>query len=211
MMGTETERNFAGAVARVISIVFHPLFTPLYGLLIIFSAPTFLQYLPFAVKKIIFLIVLVNNVLIPITLMPLFRSRNLISSYTIEERHERSIPLFTTALFYAITTYIIFRFQIPLFLKSFMLASSIVIIAVTIINFWWKISIHGVGAGALTGIVTMLIMKLYAPVPGFLAATIIVSGLVMFARLRLDTHNPAQVWGGFMTGFAGMTLLVWVM
>jgi hypothetical protein len=210
-MNTESVNTLPDTLARIISVIFHPLFTPLYGLLIIFTAPTFLQYLPAEVKKIIFLMVLGNNVIVPVALLPVYRHRNIISSYNIEARYERSIPLFTTAIFYSITTYIIFRFQIPLFLKTFLLVSTIIVIAVTIINFWWKISLHGVGTGAVTGVVILLILKLYAPVPGFLTAAVIISGLVLSARLRLNNHNPLQVWGGFFTGMLLMILLVWIM
>jgi hypothetical protein len=210
-METEPGKIFPEPLAKIISIAFHPLFTPLYGLLIIFTAPTFLQYLPLSVKKILFLIVLVNEVVIPVTLLPLFRSRNIINTYNIKERHERSIPLFTTAVFYSITSYIIFKFQLPLFLKSFMLASNIIVIAVTIINFWWKISLHGVGAGAITGIVIMLILKLYASVTGYLILAVVISGLVLTSRLRLNNHSPFQVWGGFLTGLAGLGLLLWIL
>jgi hypothetical protein len=207
MMEKEKAFIFPESLSKIISVAFHPLFTPLYGLLIIFTAPTFLEYLPLSVKKILFLVVLVNEVILPAAMLPLFRSRNIISSYTIGERHERSIPLFTTAIFYSITTYMIFRFQLPLFLKTFMLASCLILIAVTIINFWWKISIHGVGAGAITGIILMLILKLDASVTGFLTGAVIISGLVLTSRLRLNNHNPLQVWGGFLTGLSGMVLL----
>ncbi len=210
-MNTATGKNLSDTLAKIVSMVFHPLFTPLYGLLIIFTAPTFLEYLPSIVKKIIFLIVLLNEVFIPVTLLPLFRRRNIISSYNIEEKHERVIPLFTTAIFYSVTTYIVFRYQIPLFLKSFMLASTIIVIAVTLINFWWKISIHGVGAGALTGIVVLLMVKLYAPVAGYLIGVILISGIILAARLRLNNHNPLQVWGGYLTGLLGLIVLVSIM
>ena len=210
-METSKKRNLPNSLAKIGSIVFHPIFTPIYGLLIIFTAPTFLGYLPFTVKRAIFLTVFANEVFLPLALMPFFLSRNIISSYNIEKKHERAIPLFTTAIFYSVTTYIIYRFQLPIFLKTFMLASNIILIAVTMINFWWKISIHGVGAGALTGTVVLLALKLYAPVAGYLIGTILISGIVLTSRLRLNNHNPVQVWGGYLTGLLGMILVVWML
>ena len=152
-MNTAKTENILDALAKIISVAFNPLFVPLYGLGLIFSAPTLFGYLPSSVKKNIFLIVLINNVLIPLVLMPYFRFRNIISSYHVDNRKERIIPLLTTSLLYFITSLIVFRFQISLFLKSFILAATFLIISVSMINFWWKISLHSVGAGALTGIV----------------------------------------------------------
>jgi len=39
---------------------------------------------------------------------------------------------------------------------------------VTVINFWWKISLHSVGAGALIGLVLMLSLKMLAPLDLYL-------------------------------------------
>ncbi len=92
-MSTSSSTQIPDKLARIISLVFHPVFMPLYGLIILLSAPTFLGYLPVEIKKILIIVVLVNNVLIPLALLPLYRLRNLISSYSIEDRRERIIPL----------------------------------------------------------------------------------------------------------------------
>ena len=207
MAATRTD-NILNRLANIFSIVFHPLLMPLYGLVIIFSAPTVLGYLPFTVKKILFFIVLINNVLIPLTLMPYLRYRNIISSYSIEDKQERITPLMIVSFLYCITSFIVFRFQLPFFIKSFTLASTLLVIVVAIINFWWKISVHSAAAGALTGIVVILSFKMYTPLTWYLISAILMSGLVLSSRLRLNSHNPLQVWIGFLTGFAVSGLFI---
>jgi hypothetical protein len=195
-------------LAKIISLVFHPVFIPLYGLMILMSAPTFLGYLPLEIKKILFIVVLVNNVLIPLALLPLYRLRNLISSYTLEDRRERIIPLLTASILYCTTSFIVFNYQIPFFLKSFIFATSVLSIVVSMINFWWKISIHAVGAGALTATVVVLSMKMYTPLTSYLISVIIVGGLILSSRLKLNSHNPAQVWLGFLIGLLVISLFI---
>jgi hypothetical protein len=194
--------------AKIISIIFHPLFIPLYGMLIIFTAPTLFWYIPLKVKKILLLVITTNNILIPISLMPFFRYRNIISSWIIETRKERIIPLLTVSFFYSITSIIMFRLQIPGFLKAYIISTAILTIAVTIINFWWKISLHSVGAGALSGIVIVLSLNMMAPLTWFLIPAILITGLILSSRLKLNTHNPLEVYLGFLTGFAGMNLFM---
>ena len=194
--------------AKIISIIFHPLFIPLYGMLIIFTAPTLFWYIPLKVKKILLLVITTNNILIPISLMPFFRYRNIISSWIIETRKERIIPLLTVSFFYSITSIIMFRLQIPGFLKAYIISTAILTIAVTIINFWWKISLHSVGAGALAGIVIVLSLNMMAPLTWFLIPAILITGLILSSRLKLNTHNPLEVYLGFLTGFAGMNLFM---
>jgi len=36
---------------------------------------------------------------------------------------------------------------------------------------------------------------------GLIAVTILVSGLIGFARLKLQAHTPAQIYAGFILGF----------
>jgi hypothetical protein len=207
-MSTGSYTNIPDKMAKIVSIAFHPILMPLYGLLILLSAPTFIRYLPSEVKNYLFLVVLIINVLIPLALFPVFRYRNVISSYNIDDRKERILPLLTASILYCTTSFIVFGLQIPFFLKSFIFATSVLSIIVSMINFWWKISIHAVGAGALTATVFVLSMKLYTSLTWYLTAVILTGGLVLSSRLRLNTHNPPQVWLGFLTGLLGISLFI---
>jgi hypothetical protein len=199
-MTPENKQTTVNRTAIIISAIFHPLLLPVYGMLIIFSAPTLFGYLPFSVKKILFFVVIVNNLLLPLSLMPYLRYRHIISSWMIEERKERTVPMVTTSFFYLVTAYIFLRFQIPHFIKYFILVSAMMSIIVTIINFWWKISIHAVGSGALIALVVVLSIKMHTPLTWFLVPVILASGLVMSSRLWLNSHTPSQVWLGFLLG-----------
>ena len=200
--------NFLDKIAKTVSFILHPLFMPVYGMAIIFSAPTLLVYLPFQVKKILFFVIVINNVLLPLSFLPFFKYKNVISSWIVENRRERIIPLLITSILYGTTSYIIMRFPVPAFLKSYFFAAFFVSVAVTVINFWWKISIHSVGAGALTAAVLYLSFKMYTPLVWHLVAVILAGGVVMSSRLWLNTHNTRQIWLGFLTGFLGLTLFM---
>ena len=194
--------------AKIISVIFHPLFIPLYGLIIIFTAPTFFWYVPLKVKGILLLIVATNNIIIPITLMPFFRYRNIISSWMIETRKDRMAPLITVSMFYLITSFIMQRLPIPFFIKAYVFSASLVVIAVTVINFWWKISIHSVGAGALAGVVIVLSVAMTVPLTWFLIPVILISGLILSSRLKLNSNNITEVYVGFLSGFVGINLFM---
>jgi hypothetical protein len=207
-METEEPKDLLVKPAKIISIVFHPLLMPVYGMAIIFSAPTLLGYLPFNVKKLLLLIMLVNNILLPLSFLPFFIHRNIITSWAITERKERNIPLIITTILYCITSFIIFRLPIPLFLKSFIFASAFLSFMITLINLWWKISLHSVGAGALIGLVLMLSLKMLAPLDLYLISAIIAGGLILSSRLKLNLHNAQQVWVGLFAGFFGLTVFM---
>jgi hypothetical protein len=207
-MSSKRKYSSGEVIAKLLSVLFHPLFAPVYGILIIFSAPTLFGYLPFAVKKIVFSIIVIDNVLVPLSLMPYFKYRKIISSWVIEERRERIIPLLATSFFYSFTVYIIYRFQLPQFIKSFVLAVAFIVIAVTVISFWWRISIHSVGAGTITALVATLSIKMHEPLTILLISVILASGLVLSSRLWLNSHNPKETWLGYLLGFAGSALFL---
>jgi hypothetical protein len=209
-MTSDKTSAFEDTLAKIISVVYHPLLIPLYGLLIIFSAPTIFEYLPFAYKKTLLLIVLLNNVLIPLSLLPYLKYRQLISSWFVIDQKERIIPLITTSIFYFITLYIILTFKIPVFIKAFILASAVLSSIITVINFWFKISIHSVGAGALIALVIALSVKSHDPLTLILIVVILLAGLVLSSRLWLNSHSPKEVWLGFFLGVFTSALLLFL-
>ncbi|NLA48227.1 MAG: hypothetical protein GX876_02060 [Bacteroidales bacterium] len=206
MMLRENSVSIDDRLAQLVSVLFHPLLIPVYGLMIIFTCPALYGYLPFQVKKIILFIVIINNVLIPLMMITYFRFRNLISTWTIEDRRERILPLVATTMFYAFTVYLIYRLHIPLFIKSYIICSAALVLAVTIINFWFRISLHATGCGAVTALVMVLSIRMQIPLTWLVVIVILVSGLVMSSRLWLRAHTSSEIWAGFLLGSAGSLL-----
>ena len=56
-MNSERQKRITDILAKIVSGLFNPLLMSVYGLLIIFSAPTLIGYIPFTVKKILLVIV----------------------------------------------------------------------------------------------------------------------------------------------------------
>ncbi len=210
-MNSEIFKHTTDISAKIISFLFHPLLMTIYGMLIIFSVPILTGYIPFTVKKILLIIILINNLLLPISLISYYKFRNIISSWFIEKRQERVLPLLTTSFFYSVTVYITFRFHIPVLIKTLLMTSAFLAIAITVINCWWKISIHATGAGAITAFVLILSVEMHTPLILFLLVVIFIDGLLMSARLWLNSHTPAEVWTGFLLGFFTSALLLFLL
>jgi hypothetical protein len=209
----EEETGRGGRASRVVdymagavTILFHPVFLPLYGLYLLFNIPALLVFLPGQVRKVVFLMVLVNNVILPLILLPLFKLRGVIASYELENRSERIIPLLTTSLMYFVTAVMIYRFQLPGMVKSFLFASACVVFATALLNFRWKVSVHAVGVGAMVATVLVLSFRMYAGMPAVVVLVFIISGLVLSSRLWLRAHTPEQIYTGFLAGLTIMGL-----
>ncbi len=203
-------KDISGRIAKIVSVLFHPLLMPVYGFLIIFSAPTLFGYMPYDIKRLLLMVVIVNNVFLPLSLMPFLMNRKIITTWTVESRTERKVPLILATVLYATSSYIVFRLPIPIFLKSFIYACFFLSLAALVINFWWKVSLHSIAAGALIALVLILSFRMYTPLVWYLVMAVIAGSLVLFSRLRLNYHNPRQVWLGLATGFTGLFLFMMI-
>ncbi len=200
-MGEQLSKNSLRQVSNILSVLFHPVFMPLYGLLIIFYSPTFLVHLPASMKRIIFLLAAVNMTIVPLAMMPLLKYRNVIHSYTMDMRSERIIPIALGTMMYIVTTIIFFSYEIPVIIKSFTLSAAIGSSLILLITFRWKISVHGAGMGALLATVIVLSIRMNTNLLVILIPLLILSGLILTVRLYLNSHNPLQVYMGFLLGF----------
>ena len=187
--------------AKIISVILHPLFMPAYGILILFFiSGTFLSYLAGPVKNIVLIIIAVNTIILPLSVVPFYISQKIIKSIHMETTRERIIPLAMNSIFFYLGFYLLNRLQVPDLIKMYVLASFSVVVVTLFVSLKWKISIHMIGIGGLTGAIISISWHLGVDMKAVWMGLILCSGLIGFARLELNKHTPAQVYSGFFTG-----------
>jgi hypothetical protein len=189
--------------ARIISILFQPLLMPVYAVTLLLNAETWLTYTVFPqLRYALYLIVTMTTFVLPAMTVIMFLKRNVIRSLEMQERKERNWPYITTLLFYAAGWFLLNKLPLPRVFGNVMLGSSVAILFAFMINLRWKISIHMIGLGGLAGmffaIATLFNFNLTAPMIAIIAA----AGITASSRLILQAHSPAQVYFGFVFGFA---------
>ena len=194
--------------AKIISVLFHPVFMPLAGIFILLSYGGWLSMLPTASKTTIYLIVLVTTLILPVSIMPVLLRTKVITNYRLTDKTERRIPLLLIALLYLIGAFSLQRVDAPVILSLFLNGSSMVVLAVAIFNWRWKISIHMAGIGGLTGMVLAITMRWMLNEQRIIAILFLVAGLTGYARLKDDDHSPAQVYVGYLLGLGINFLLI---
>ena len=89
----------------------------------------------------------------------------------------------------------------PMFLSLVAVGATIAIGLVALINRYWKISAHLTGMGGLFGGLMSYCLGLGAiPTWGTICLWGAVSLALMYARVRLNAHTPAQVCAGWLLG-----------
>ncbi|MEQ8712228.1 MAG: PA-phosphatase [Cyclobacteriaceae bacterium] len=189
---------------QFISYVLHPLLMPTLVFTVIF------YFLPESVKPIdneaipfLLLAILITTFIIPVLSISALRFTSTISSLSLQKREERVVPFIFIGMFYALTTYLfIHRIQVNEVIALMMITTSVLIGLLTAITLKYKISIHAAGICGSAGYLIALANTYQSEALIYPAtAAIVLSGVVMTARLYLNAHTLNEVAAGCFLGF----------
>ncbi|MCF8256077.1 MAG: phosphatase PAP2 family protein [Flavobacteriales bacterium] len=199
----EGRYSFGKRSAQLLSVVFQPIFIPFYTMLLLFNAETFITYaISPEVRQFVYGVVLINAIMLPTAVFLFLIRKGVIQSMHMHTAAERTIP-FLTVIVFQLSTYALFlKLPMPSLIPDLVLAGVISVGVALVINLRWKVSIHMLGMGGLVGTFIGLAVRYQVDAQHLLMALIVLSGLVGYARLRLNAHTPAQVYVGFMIGVA---------
>ncbi len=190
-------------LAKLLSYIFHPLLMPTYGIAIVFYYLPLLSALitPHG-QNIVYGIVFITTFIFPGATAFTLLQRGLISSLEMETITERRLPFLSTAVYYLIGYYVLKKIHIPPVFNVIVLGAAVSVLASVLINLRWKISIHMIGIGGVAGLMAGLAVRFGLDLHMPFIAILLLAGLLGTARLKLYSHSPAQVYAGFLTGFA---------
>jgi membrane-associated phospholipid phosphatase len=186
-------------VARILSAIFSPFYLPVVGLLALFFF-SYLSLLTWPVKLYIFIIVFTLTILLPTTLIRIYRKYQGWNLTEIAPKERRMIPYVISILCYFFCYYILNANHIPYTIGSIVVASLMIQVVCAMINIRWKISVHSAAIGGVTGaIVAFALIFNFNPV-WWLCLVLLLAGLVGSSRIILRQHTLGQVVTGFFVG-----------
>ncbi len=118
-----------------------------------------------------------------------------------ESARERVYPVLTTGVFYFLGYFLLSRLNVSPLIEGFVLSSLVAVLLAAGISFFWKISMHAIAVGGVTGALAGMMLKYGIDLILMVAMMLLISGLVASARLFLNAHKPSQVYVGFFSGF----------
>jgi hypothetical protein len=196
-------------IAKIISIIFHPLLMPTYGFALIFFTQNYIStFIPVNAKFLIIGITFVFTFILPTLNALILLKMGRINSLEMETSKERTIPYISTFMYYLALFYLFYSAQFSPVFVILILGAAVCVLLTLIINFKWKISAHSVGIGGIIGAVMGISIRLMIDLQLIVIVSILISGLIGFARLKLSAHSPAQVYVGYLTGFLVQLLLM---
>ena len=186
--------------ARFLSILFHPLFIPVYvSWFLIYINPIFPAFTA-KDKGVLLVRFMVMYTLFPLATVLLSRGLGFIESIYLRTQKDRIIPYIACGVYYFWMWYVLrnqlFPKELVMFTLAIFLASSGGLLA----NSYIKVSMHAISLGVM--VTFMLLMAFLSPASfGFyLAVAFLIAGVVGSARLINNDHYPIEVYAGFAVG-----------
>lgn len=208
-------------LAHTVSWLFLPLLMPIYAITTAMYVPSFetsfyqqdtLYWLNPNFKLVVLAWFAIFSFLAPGLSLLILRYSKSISNIEIDKQEERSVPIVITAMFCFILG-VLFLVKapedvLPASIYALPWGGFVAIVIAGIVNRKDKISLHAMGAGMLFGFFVAYYSQQAEYFFEILVVTVLVSGLVLSARVYLGKHSLRQVFYGFGLGFMCIFLSV---
>ena len=188
-------------LANIISGILHPIFMPLYGLVLIFLFNPYISLQVQYVTQIQVLLLMFSwTVITPIFIMILLKKVKVIKNFYLENHQERKWPFIGTIVCYYLCLESINWASMHLIFDLLIIGAIIILLIAHLVTLKWKISAHMIGIGGLTGVMIGLSQRFSIDHFWIILFLILTSGLIGFARLKIKAHTYQQVYAGFILG-----------
>ena len=188
-------------LAQFISIVGHPLFMPVYTMVLIFE---FNPYIDLQLSKNIQVIVLtilsVFTIILPLITAIILKKLGVVKSIYMKTAEERKWPFLLSVLWYYLGFELLTNLALPVSLYLLMIGAITIILISYFITLRWKISVHMLGIGGVIGAMIGLSQRFQFNHFYLILFLFFVAGLIGYARLKTNSHNYRQVYAGFVLG-----------
>ncbi len=195
-------------LAYIVSALLHPLWMPLYAVLLLFQNGFIGLIMPNMQKILLVASVVFFTIILPlgITLFLIWRGR--VSGLFMPDKRERILPYIIGIMSYIALDIFLFNHAFMLFISRAAIGMTAALVIICCVNFWWKISAHMCGTGGLCGAIFGFLWILPAHNPWLMSALMLASGLVAWARIERKAHTPAQLVAGYTVGFGCVFLSI---
>ncbi len=197
---------------QIATWLFMPILMPVYALLLVMYTPS--QPFNLSEENSLFIfsnqnkVAILSNyilftVIAPIAMYSIFLKLNIIKTIQLDDKKERNMPMILMAIFCFLLFYTFNSIQVvlPKYVYGLCLAGGIIITLFSILNSYFKISLHATGVGILTGFVFAYISQQLFFQLWILIFVLLVSGIVLSSRLYLNKHNSIELISGYFLSF----------
>lgn len=186
--------------ARILSILFHPLFIPLYvAWFLVYEARSFPDRTEWQ-KTIVIIQFFIYYTFLPLMTTLLCKALGFIDSIRLHSQRDRIIPYIVCEIFYFWAWYVFRNLHFPLPFVMFSLAIFLATSLGLIINTFMKVSMHAISVGVMCTFFILAGMMTEINYGPYISIALLVAGLTGTARLIDSNHTTKEIYTGFLVG-----------
>lgn len=197
-------------MGKLISLLFHPLFAPIYSLAIITNLPLYINFkYGGGYFLYIYFLFFINLVLAPLFISLYLKKNKVIESLEMQSVKERVLPYLAYLIFYALTYFLLDKLNFPdVYLLLYLMAGVAVAILFVFALFKLKVSAHLTAMGGICGMIVLISAQFEIDLSAWLMTAVFAAGMVATARLQMKAHSAAELISGFGLGIGSQLILL---
>ena len=197
------------SLAKIFSVLFHPLIMTTLGLFILFNSGTSLAVVQPEVKRISLIVVFLFTCVFPLGMIVMLYLSKMIKDFELSTRQERALPISLTIILLLFTFFVMRGIpQLERGHTAFLLSPAVGMLLILIVNYYMKPSVHMLGLGGVLGMMLIIMVFYRAQIQLLFVLTILATGITGTARLILKLHSPKELLIGLLTGFFTTAVLM---
>lgn len=200
------------AITKIISIVFHPLFIPVYlSWFLVRIQPYLFAGFSEWDKTMVMIRFIVMYTVFPLVTVLLAKGLGFLQSIYLTTQRDRIIPYVASGVYYFWMWYVLrnqpeFPDMVIKLTLAIFIASSIGLIA----NIYMKVSMHGIAMGVMVAFMLLLAFSQSVNFGIYISISLLIAGLVCTSRFIVSDHTQAEVYGGLMLGIFSQLVAFWL-
>ena len=195
-------------LSRILSYTFHPLLIPTLAISTLMLWPNLYSIVLPNMLKIWFIsVVFIFTVAIPSIGMFILLKVNAIQSVEMKDRSERTVPLLISCTSFMALLYVLKTTNFPPVFLYVLYSATFALLIGLLINLIYKISLHTLGWGALSATLISISLRIGMSLLLPIVVSVLIAGLVGYARLKQNAHNQAEIYLGYV---AGVSVIVFI-
>ncbi len=193
-------------ISQILSTLFHPSFVPIIGFYLMHLLGGYATYLPPVLFGFTVFSIVLFTIIFPLISVILLKKLGKVSSIQLDKREERPLPLIISLISVCVLLIVEKRFFYPAIYDAFFASIALNYCVSFFASLDKKISLHAIGWGTLIGIFIGLSTRLGIALHFWVALLIMLTSLILSARLFLRAHTLSEVLSGWIISI----LLSWM-
>lgn len=202
------------AFAKVISVIFHPVFVPVMVVWFLVNVHPYLFAGFSGLQKLrTVMMAVVSFTFFPLVTVLLLKGLKFIDSVYLRTQKERIIPFVACMTWYFWISYVWFNFgktrdvvDMPHEVVQFAMATFFSTVIGLMVNIKMKVSLHGISMGIVVTFFSLMAFNQDLNFGIYLSIVLCIAGLVCTARFIVSDHTPAEVYMGLAVGIISMLI-----